>query len=80
MKLPHRFLTHHDSVEPVGSLQTSGVSVAGYTWNVWEGPNSNWETISFVSQDGDINNFNVDLNEFFSEIFSAEYTANRSDA
>ncbi|KAG8220417.1 putative glycoside hydrolase 12 [Butyriboletus roseoflavus] len=52
-------------VQPVGSLQTSGVSLAGYTWDVWEGPNSNWETISFVSQDGDINNFSADLNTFF---------------
>ncbi|EIW83245.1 glycoside hydrolase family 12 protein [Coniophora puteana RWD-64-598 SS2] len=52
-------------IQPVGSLQTSGVSVAGYTWNIWTGPNSNWEVISFVSQDGNINDFNVDLNDFF---------------
>jgi xyloglucan-specific endo-beta-1,4-glucanase len=80
IKFYHLFLTRHDSVQPVGSLQTSDVSIAGYTWDVWKGPNSNWETISFVNQDGNINNFNVDLNEFFSEIFSAAYIVNRSDA
>ena len=53
------------SIQPVGSLSTSDVSIAGYTWNIWEGPNSNWETISFVSQDGNINDFSVDLQDFF---------------
>ncbi|KAG9312193.1 glycoside hydrolase family 12 protein [Chiua virens] len=59
-------------IQPVGSLQTSDVSIAGYTWDVWEGPNSSWETISFVSQDGNINDFNVDLNEFFTWIIENE--------
>ncbi|KAH9950342.1 glycoside hydrolase family 12 protein [Amylocystis lapponica] len=52
-------------IQPVGSLSTSGVSLAGYTWNIWEGPNSNWETISFVSQSGNINDFSGDLQDFF---------------
>ncbi|KAL6301694.1 glycoside hydrolase family 12 protein [Sparassis latifolia] len=52
-------------VQPVGSLSKSGVSLAGYSWNVWEGPNSNWETISFVSASGDLTSFSTDLNTFF---------------
>ncbi|KAH7919406.1 glycoside hydrolase family 12 protein [Leucogyrophana mollusca] len=59
-------------IQPVGSLATSDVSLAGYTWDIWTGPNSNWETISFVSQDGNINDFNVDLNDFFQYLISDE--------
>ncbi len=53
-------------IQPVGSQTTTGVSIAGYTWNLWKGPNSNWEVLSFVSANGDITNFNADLNDFFS--------------
>ncbi|KIJ65971.1 glycoside hydrolase family 12 protein [Hydnomerulius pinastri MD-312] len=59
-------------IQPVGSLQKSGVSIGGYTWNVWTGPNSNWETISFVSQSGNINNFSVDLKDFFTWLTANE--------
>ncbi|EIW80354.1 glycoside hydrolase family 12 protein [Coniophora puteana RWD-64-598 SS2] len=59
-------------IQPVGSLATSDVTVAGYTWNIWTGPNSNWETISFVSQDGNINDFSEDLNEFFQYLIENE--------
>jgi xyloglucan-specific endo-beta-1,4-glucanase len=52
-------------IQPVGSQITSGTSVGGHTWNIWKGPNSNWEVISFVSSTGDITNFNADLNAFF---------------
>ena len=53
------------SIQPVGSKILSGVSVAGHTWDLWKGPNSNWQVLSFVSANGDITNFNVDLKEFF---------------
>lgn len=53
------------SIQPVGSQIDSGVNVAGHSWNLWSGPNSNWQTISFVSADGNINDFSADLNEFF---------------
>ncbi|GBE77944.1 glycoside hydrolase family 12 protein [Sparassis latifolia] len=52
-------------IQPVGSENQTDVSLAGYSWDIWSGPNSNWETISFVSQDGNINDFSEDLNTFF---------------
>jgi hypothetical protein len=55
------------SIQPVGSQITSGVQLAGHNWNLWRGPNQNWEVLSFVSQDGDITDFNADLNDFFSK-------------
>lgn len=56
-----------DSVYPIGSVVASGISIAGHTWNLWSGPNSNWQVLSFVSANGDITNFNADLNAFFRE-------------
>lgn len=54
------------SIQPVGSQTTTGISLAGHTWNLWKGPNANWEVLSFVSADGDITDFTADLNDFFS--------------
>jgi xyloglucan-specific endo-beta-1,4-glucanase len=44
--------------------------VAGHTWNLWRGPNANWQVLSFVSTSGDITNFNVDLKAFFGKRIS----------
>jgi xyloglucan-specific endo-beta-1,4-glucanase len=52
-------------IQPVGSQIQSGISLAGHTWNLWRGPNSNWQVLSFVSASGDITNFSADLNVFF---------------
>ncbi|KAG6888458.1 hypothetical protein C0995_008133 [Termitomyces sp. Mi166 len=53
-------------IQPIGSQILQRVSIAGYTWNVWRGPYSNWQVISFVSTSGDdITQFSVDLKDFF---------------
>ncbi|KAF7315091.1 Xyloglucan-specific endo-beta-1,4-glucanase A [Mycena indigotica] len=52
-------------IQPVGSQILSNVQIAGHTWNLWKGPNANWQVLSFVSATGNINSFNVDLNAFF---------------
>jgi len=57
-------------IQPVGSLNKSSVSLAGYTWNIWTGTNSNWEVISFVSANGNINSFSEDLNTFFKYLYT----------
>ena len=62
------WLSGQGGIQPVGSQIQSGISLAGHTWNLWKGPNANWQVLSFVSQDGDITNFNADLKEFFDYI------------
>jgi len=52
-------------IQPVGSQVTTGINLAGHNWNLWRGPNQNWEVLSFVTQDGDITDFSADLNDFF---------------
>lgn len=53
------------SIQPVGHQILSGLNIAGHTWNLWSGPNSNWQVFSFVISSGEVRNFNADLNEFF---------------
>ncbi|GJJ06496.1 hypothetical protein Clacol_000688 [Clathrus columnatus] len=59
------WLSGKGGIQPVGSQITNGTEIAGFPWNLWKGPNGNWEVLSFVSASGDINDFDVDLNEFF---------------
>ncbi|KAG7091159.1 hypothetical protein E1B28_010212 [Marasmius oreades] len=62
-------------IQPVGSAVTRGISLAGHTWDLWRGPNQNWQVLSFVIQDGEATNFNVDLNEFFKYIIANQGVA-----
>ncbi|KAF8648529.1 hypothetical protein AX16_006233 [Volvariella volvacea WC 439] len=62
-------------IQPVGSRIVSGINLAGYTWDLWRGPNSNWQVLSFVSTSGEIRNFNVDLNDFFKYIINNQGVA-----
>ncbi|OBZ71677.1 Endoglucanase-1 [Grifola frondosa] len=62
-------------IQPVGSQIVSGISLAGYTWNLWRGPNANWQVLSFVSADGNINDFNADLKDFFDYLIANQGVA-----
>ncbi|KAH9849453.1 endocellulase [Lenzites betulinus] len=59
------WLSGKGGVEPVGQQVQSAISLGGHNWNLWQGPNANWEVLSFVSADGDVTNFNADLADFF---------------
>ncbi|KAI0067653.1 endocellulase [Artomyces pyxidatus] len=59
-------------IQPVGSQITTATPVAGHTWNLWKGPNANWEVFSFVSSTGNIQNFNADLKDFFTYLVSEQ--------
>ncbi len=41
------WLNHNGSVQPFGSVVDSGVTVGGHTYNVWEGGQSSWDTITY---------------------------------
>ncbi|KAJ7668736.1 endocellulase [Mycena polygramma] len=62
-------------IQPVGSQITTGTAVANHTWNLWKGPNTNWEVFSFVSTTGDLNSFDVDLNDFFTYLVQEQGVA-----
>ncbi|KAJ3537539.1 hypothetical protein NM688_g6675 [Phlebia brevispora] len=52
-------------IQPVGHQIVSDLSIAGQTWNLWNGPNANWQVFSFVVSSGEIRDFSADLNDFF---------------
>ncbi|KAI0698113.1 endocellulase [Cytidiella melzeri] len=62
-------------IQPVGSQILSGLNIAGHTWNLWKGPNANWQVLSFVSASGDITDFNADLNAFFQYLVQSQGVA-----
>jgi len=59
------WLSGEGGIQPVGSSIQSSISLAGHTWTLWSGPNQNWNVFSFVSADGNINDFSADLKDFF---------------
>ena len=62
-------------IQPVGSQILTDIEVAGHKWNLWKGPNSNWTVLSFVSANGDIRDFDVDLKKFFGMSIVLKYPA-----
>ncbi|PCH40472.1 glycoside hydrolase family 12 protein [Wolfiporia cocos MD-104 SS10] len=50
---------------PLGSEIASDISVGGYSWNLYEGFNTYWQTVSFVTNQGNINDFSSDLKDYF---------------
>ncbi|KAJ8077352.1 hypothetical protein PM082_001782 [Marasmius tenuissimus] len=62
-------------IQPVGSPVTNDIALAGHNWDLWRGPNSNWEVLSFVVQDEEVTDFNVDLREFFDYIIANQGVA-----
>jgi cellulose 1,4-beta-cellobiosidase len=41
------WLNHDGSVQPFGSTVASGVNVGGTTYNIWEGAQSSWDTVTY---------------------------------
>lgn len=66
------WLSGKGGIQPVGSQITNATEIAGHTWNLWKGPNANWEVLSFVSATGDLTDFNVDLNDFFKYLIAEQ--------
>lgn len=53
------------SIAGIGDVVASNVNIGGHQWNLKYGPNSNWEVFSFITAEGDINDYSGDLNDFF---------------
>ncbi|RDX48755.1 concanavalin A-like lectin/glucanase [Lentinus brumalis] len=71
---PH-ILTDVRRVGGIGSTIVQNLQIAGHTWNLKHGPNSNWDVFSFITAEGDITNFNADLNDFFQYLIDKQGVA-----
>lgn len=58
------WLSEVGGMDPIGS-PIANTSIAGYTWQLWEGVNQGWTVFSFLRQGSDIENFSGDLNGFY---------------
>jgi len=58
-------------IDPIGS-PIATVSIAGYTWQLWKGPNQGWTVFSFLRQGADITNFSADLNGFYQYLINSQ--------
>ena len=58
-------IPHLHSVGGIGNVVASNLNIGGHIWTLKYGPNANWEVFSFITADGDITDFNADLNDFF---------------
>jgi len=41
------WLNHNGPVQPFGSVVASNVSLGGHTYNIWEGTQSSWDTVTY---------------------------------
>ncbi|CCM01661.1 uncharacterized protein FIBRA_03723 [Fibroporia radiculosa] len=64
-------------IQPVGSSIVTGISLEGYDWDLWYGPNSGWDTYSFIpATSGDsITDFSASLVPFFTYLSDNGYVA-----
>jgi Glycosyl hydrolase family 12/Cellulose binding domain len=67
------WLNHNGSVQPFGSQVASGVSVGGHTYNIWEGAQSSWNTISYSMTSGTTSVSNLDVGTLAQDAVSRGY-------
>ncbi|TCD66855.1 hypothetical protein EIP91_000809 [Steccherinum ochraceum] len=69
------WLSGKGGIQPVGSQILTGIEVAGHSWNLWKGPNANWQVLSFVSANGDLTDFDIDLKDIFNYLVQSQGVA-----
>ena len=70
-----KYLLSSCSIGGIGNTVAQNLQLGGHTWTLKHGPNSNWDVFSFITAEGDINNFNADLNDFFRAFSSSSISA-----
>ena len=67
------WLNHDGSVSPFGSQVASGVSVGGTSYNVWEGGQSSWDTVTYDMTSPTTSVSNLDLYPIAQDAVSRGY-------
>jgi cellulose 1,4-beta-cellobiosidase len=68
------WLNHNGPVQPVGSVVASNVSLGGHTYNIWEGQQSSWNTVSYVMTSGATSVSGLDVGTLTQDMVSRGYT------
>jgi len=68
------WLNHNGPVQPFGSEVASNVSLGGHTYNVWEGAQSSWDTITYDMTSPATSVSNLDVGTLAQDMVSRGYT------
>jgi cellulose 1,4-beta-cellobiosidase len=68
------WLNHNGPVQPFGSVVASNVSIGGHTYNIWEGQQSVWDTVSYVMTSPATSVSNLDIGTLTQDMVSRGYT------
>jgi cellulose 1,4-beta-cellobiosidase len=68
------WLNHNGSVQPFGSEVASNVTLGGHTYNVWEGAQSSWDTITYDMTSPATSVTNLDVGTLAQDMVSRGYT------
>jgi hypothetical protein len=67
------WLNHDGSVQPFGSTIASGVTVGGHSYNIWEGAQSTWNTITYDMTSAATSVSNLDVGTLAQDAVSRGY-------
>jgi hypothetical protein len=67
------WLNHNGNVQPFGSEVATNVSIGGHSYNVWEGSNKTWNTVSYAMTTGTGSVSNLDLGPLARDAISRGY-------
>jgi Glycosyl hydrolase family 12/Cellulose binding domain/Putative Ig domain len=67
------WLNHNGSVQPFGSQVATNVSVGGHSYNVWEGAQSTWNTVSYTMTSATTSVSNLDVGQLAQDAISRGY-------
>ncbi|KAI0800182.1 concanavalin A-like lectin/glucanase domain-containing protein [Fomes fomentarius] len=65
----------YEIVSGIGGVVAPNLQLGGHTWNLRHGPNGNWDVFSFITAEGDITDFDADLNDFFQYLVNQQGVA-----
>ena len=68
------WLNHNGPVQPFGSEVASNVTVGGHTYNIWEGQQSSWDTVTYDMTSASTSVSNLDVGTLAQDMLSRGYT------
>ncbi|KAI0775593.1 concanavalin A-like lectin/glucanase domain-containing protein [Trametes elegans] len=69
------WLSNRGSVGGIGNVVADNLELGGHKWTLKHGPNANWDVFSFITAEGDITDFDADLNDFFQYLVNKQGVA-----
>ncbi len=68
------WLNRNGSVQPFGSQVASNVTLDGHTYNIWEGTQSSWDTVTYEMTSPATSVANLDVGTLAQDMVSRGYT------